>query len=372
MVQYKLFALGTGGVTCPIILRLRLAAGRLAPLFYVRPCSFDPRLINEGSAVVSLRNMAALRKLVLLAHLTLLHGWVSHTPRPTVAASVLRHGACTQHRRCSAIGLAASAGRPDGRKPPPPPPQKIKRDLEKAESLRPEMQIEKEAWEKKQGRSKPSTAFHTSYDDDDLFGNDLAPRDGLFYHDKKGNLRKMKFAFDLERGDGELEADEIYYDFMERDADSMTATKGSETWDEWRRRASEWMFFDQARVYVKGGDGGDGEVAFRREAHVALGGPFGGSGGAGGDVIFVADEGDNTLASVRSNLHMLAESGRRGRGKAKQSPNADDLTIRVPLGTIVREHRTGVLIGDMSTPGQTLRVARGGKVLLIGVWGVRG
>ena len=62
------------------------------------------------------------------------------------------------------------------------------------------------------------------------------------------------------------------------------------------------MFFAQARVYVKGGDGGDGEVAYRREAHVALGGAFGGSGGPGGNVFLIADEGDNTLASVRAKL----------------------------------------------------------------------
>lgn len=73
------------------------------------------------------------------------------------------------------------------------------------------------------------------------------PRDGLFYHDTKGNLRKMKFSFDMSRGEGELEAEEIYYDFMGQDADSMKAWKGSEEWDEWRKRASDWMFFDQVR-----------------------------------------------------------------------------------------------------------------------------
>ena len=180
-------------------------------------------------------------------------------------------------------------------------------DLYRAHELPSEEVLEKEHWEEKRGRAKANTAFHADYEDSD---DDLVPRDGLFYHDNKGNLRKMKFAFDLERGDGEREADEIYYDFMEQDADNMKAWKGSEVWDEWRKRASDWMFFDQARVYVKGGDGGDGEVAYRREAHVAFGGPFGGSGGPGGDVIFVADGGDNTLASVRANLHMIADSGR--------------------------------------------------------------
>ncbi|EKX43145.1 hypothetical protein GUITHDRAFT_73380, partial [Guillardia theta CCMP2712] len=117
---------------------------------------------------------------------------------------------------------------------------------------------------------------------------------------------------------------------------------------------------DVNRVFVKGGDGGNGEVAFRREAHVDMGGPFGGNGGNGGDVIFVADEGDNTLAHVRSCLHIVAECGRRGQGKGKDSPAAPDTEIRVPLGTIVRDAKTGVLIGDLRTPGQKLVVARGG------------
>ena len=315
----------------------------------------------------------SLRRAVLLAHLTLLHGWVSippsarHLPlRARGAAVGVGNGGWQCGRHGGLLRLAAAVGA--GRKPtPPPPPPKRRRDVDTDpdKPLVSEEQIEKLDWEEKRGRSKASkgrtTAFHTEYDNDELFGDDLAPRDGLFYHDANGNLRKMKFSFDLSKGEGELEADEIYYDFMEQHDNSMKARKGSETWDEWRKRASDWMFFDQARVYVKGGDGGDGEVAYRREAHVELGGPFGGSGGKGGDVLFVADEGDNTLASVRSKLHMLADSGRRGQGKAKQSAQADDLTVRVPLGTIIRDEKTGVLVGDMRTPGQVLRVARGGK-----------
>ena len=271
----------------------------------------------------------ALRRLLLLAHISLLHGWVS-PPGPTSApwlrwcsqgcpllgagrgpvTGTGRNAACTMRGargRAAPLRLAAMSGVPGRPGKPPPPPQKRHIDLLRADDLQSEEEREKEDWEVKKGRAKANTAFHAdNYDDE----NDLVPRDGLYYHDNKGNLRKMKFAFDLERGDGELEADEIYYDFMEQDADSMKAWKGNEVWDEWRKRASDWMFFDQARVYVKGGDGGDGEVAYRREAHVPLGGPFGGSGGSGGDVVFVADGGDNTLASVRANLHMIADSGR--------------------------------------------------------------
>jgi hypothetical protein len=267
----------------------------------------------------------ALRRLVLLAHISLLHGWVSppiSTPAPWLrwcaqgrplgagsgpATGTGRNDACTlrgARGRAAPLAMLGVNGQPGS---PPPPPPKRRVDLLRADDLQSEEELEKERWEEKKGRAKANTAFHADIYDDE---NDLVPRDGLYYHDNKGNLRKMKFSFDLERGDGELEADEIYYDFMEQDADNMKAWKGNEVWDEWRKRASDWMFFDQARVYVKGGDGGDGEVAYRREAHVALGGPFGGSGGPGGDVVFVADGGDNTLASVRANLHMIADSGR--------------------------------------------------------------
>lgn len=267
-----------------------------------------------------------LRKIVLLAQISLLHGWVSQlhvSPAPWLRftqgrahsrgaigqlQTSVHHGALRGRRRGhNAPQHSCVMSGTDGRsnKPPPPPPKRTM-DLYRADELPSEEELEKENWEEKRGRAKANTAFHTDDSDED----DLQPRDGLFYHDNKGNLRKMKFAFDLERGDGEREADEIYYDFMEQDADTMKAWKGSEVWDEWRKRASDWMFFDQARVYVKGGDGGDGEVAYRREAHVAFGGPFGGSGGSGGDVVFVADGGDNTLASVRANLHMIADSGR--------------------------------------------------------------
>jgi len=180
--------------------------------------------------------------------------------------------------------------------------------------------------------------------------------EGLFYHDERGNPRRMKFKFDMSEED--LTLQELYHDW---EKNTQMAQKGDEEWDEWRRRASEWLFYDQARLFVKGGDGGAGEVAFRREAHVEYGGPFGGNGGSGGDVWFEADEGDNTLARVRSKLHSIAPSGQRGQGKGKHRPNADSLVIKVPLGTIVRDADSQVLLGDLSVPGQRLLVAKGGK-----------
>jgi Obg family GTPase CgtA len=323
--------------------------------------------IRAGDKTGAMRGWnGAMKKtmMVLLAQVSVLHGWVptGSAPFPWLRPAGMRAtGAGGYARRvpgrCTPLTMVAIS-----RGLPPPPPPKRQRDFEKVKELQTEAEIEKLMWEEKQGRTKAqkgrTTAFHADDEDDDM---DLVPREGLFYHDKNGNLRRMKFAFDLEKGEGELEADEIYYDFMGQDADSQLAWKGDEEWDEWRKRASDWMFFDNARVYVKGGDGGDGEVAYRREAHVSMGGPFGGTGGAGGDVIFVADEGDNTLASVRANLHMIAKSGGRGQGKAKTTANADDHVVRVPLGTIVRDEKTGVLLGDMSTPGQTLRVANGGR-----------
>ena len=223
--------------------------------------------------------------------------------------------------------------------PPPPPPRAVGEDDREDEWAK-MMKMTREEWRQEQERKRV---------------NERAPMEGLFYHDEKGNPRRMKFQYDLSQEDGTL--DEVYHDWQEN---SMKAVKGEE-WDEWRKRASDWMFFDQARVFVRGGDGGAGEVAFRREAHVEFGGPFGGNGGQGGDVIFIGDEGDNTLAKVRSRLHLLGDCGRRGQGKGRHAPRADDLEIKVPLGTVVRDGKSGNLIGEMTYHGQRMMVADGGR-----------
>lgn len=120
-------------------------------------------------------------------------------------------------------------------------------------------------------------------------------------------------------------------------------------------------FVDQAKIYVKAGDGGPGCVSFRREKYVPRGGPDGGDGGDGGDVILVADPQVHTLYDFYHQVHFRAENGRPGQGKKMKGKDGEDLLLRVPVGTVVRDAETGELLGDLITPGQTLVVARGGK-----------
>lgn len=120
------------------------------------------------------------------------------------------------------------------------------------------------------------------------------------------------------------------------------------------------MFCDQAKIFVKGGDGGSGVVSFRREKFVPHGGPDGGDGGKGGDVIFVADAGENTLATFRHRKHFRAENGKPGSGRRRFGAQGEDLVIRVPEGTIIREADTGRLLVDLAKVGQEFVVAEGG------------
>ncbi|HZW82960.1 MAG TPA: Obg family GTPase CgtA, partial [Candidatus Deferrimicrobium sp.] len=121
------------------------------------------------------------------------------------------------------------------------------------------------------------------------------------------------------------------------------------------------MFYDQAKIYVKGGDGGSGAVAFRREKYVPEGGPNGGDGGRGGDVIFVGDEGLRTLVDFRYQRHYKAERGEHGMGKGMHGKGADDLTIRIPVGTVIKDGDTGEVIADIVHNGQEIIVAKGGR-----------
>ncbi len=121
------------------------------------------------------------------------------------------------------------------------------------------------------------------------------------------------------------------------------------------------MFFDEAKIFVQGGRGGDGCVAFRREKYEPLGGPNGGNGGNGGDVCLVADPNLNTLISFKKRAHFKAERGAHGRGKNQQGKAGQDCVIPVPLGTVVRDAETGDLIADLSFPEQRVIVARGGR-----------
>lgn len=121
------------------------------------------------------------------------------------------------------------------------------------------------------------------------------------------------------------------------------------------------VFFDTARVYVKGGDGGAGCVAFRREKFVPRGGPSGGDGGDGGDVVLVVDEGLRTLMDFRHQRHFRAERGQHGRGGDKRGRNGDDLLVRVPPGTTVRLAGSGEVLADLTAHGEEFVVARGGR-----------
>lgn len=121
------------------------------------------------------------------------------------------------------------------------------------------------------------------------------------------------------------------------------------------------MFVDKAKVYVKGGDGGDGLVAFRREKYVPEGGPAGGDGGKGGDVIFRVDEGLRTLMDFRYQRHFKADKGVKGRNKSQHGANAEDMIVRIPPGTILLDDDTGEVIADMTRHGQQVVVARGGR-----------
>ncbi|MDW0118092.1 GTPase ObgE [Sporosarcina thermotolerans] len=121
------------------------------------------------------------------------------------------------------------------------------------------------------------------------------------------------------------------------------------------------MFVDHVKVYVKGGNGGDGMVAFRREKYIAYGGPAGGDGGKGGDVIFRVDEGLRTLMDFRYQRHFKAPRGEHGGSKSMHGKGGEDMVVKVPPGTIVKEVESGIIIADLVEHGQTAVIAKGGR-----------
>jgi len=122
------------------------------------------------------------------------------------------------------------------------------------------------------------------------------------------------------------------------------------------------MFVDYAKITVKSGGGGNGCVSFRREKYVPNGGPDGGDGGKGGDVIFIADPGLNTLLDFRYKRIYAAEAGADGRGKRRSGKSGADIVIRVPVGTIIREPAGGGrIMADMSTPNEQKTLVKGGR-----------
>ncbi|MFK4997590.1 GTPase ObgE [Bacillus sp. N9] len=121
------------------------------------------------------------------------------------------------------------------------------------------------------------------------------------------------------------------------------------------------MFVDQVKVYVKGGDGGNGMVAFRREKYVAMGGPAGGDGGKGASVIFQVDEGLRTLMDFRYQRHFKAPRGEHGMSKGQHGKGASDLIIKVPPGTVVTDDDTKEVIADLVEHEQQAVIAKGGR-----------
>src|SRR5246127_508994 len=121
------------------------------------------------------------------------------------------------------------------------------------------------------------------------------------------------------------------------------------------------MFIDEAKIKVKAGDGGNGCMAFRREKFVPRGGPSGGDGGRGGDVVMESSERHNTLIHFRFNPEHKAERGRHGEGSQRTGREGEDVVLKVPVGTIVYDEATGEKVFDFSRPDERMVIARGGR-----------
>jgi GTP-binding protein len=121
------------------------------------------------------------------------------------------------------------------------------------------------------------------------------------------------------------------------------------------------VFIDSAKIHVKAGDGGNGVVSFRREKYVPKGGPDGGDGGNGGSVYIVADRNLTTLLDFRYAPHYKAERGAHGQGSRKTGLSGNDIIIKVPCGTLIKDAETGEVLGDLTEHGAKLLVAKGGK-----------
>lgn len=121
------------------------------------------------------------------------------------------------------------------------------------------------------------------------------------------------------------------------------------------------MFVDEVNILVNAGDGGDGCMAFRREKFVPMGGPYGGSGGKGGDVIFRADSGLKTLIDLKYQKHIKGLNGLNGEGKNKNGKSADDVIVKVPIGTTIKDNNTGLVLADLKKNGEEVIVAYGGR-----------
>ncbi len=125
------------------------------------------------------------------------------------------------------------------------------------------------------------------------------------------------------------------------------------------------MFTDKAKIFIKAGKGGNGAISFRREKYVAAGGPDGGDGGKGGSVVFRVDPGMTTLTDFRYKRKYAAANGDDGSGKRQKGKTGEDIIIKVPMGTVVRDAESNRILADLSVPGKDVILARGGN----GGWG---
>src|SRR5258707_7512334 len=119
-------------------------------------------------------------------------------------------------------------------------------------------------------------------------------------------------------------------------------------------------FLDQCKIYLKSGDGGRGSMSFRRERFIEFGGPDGGDGGKGGDIVFEAADNLNTLIDYRYRQHFRAQNGRGGAGANRTGANGRDLVLRVPVGTQILDDDKETVIADLTRPGQRIALLRGG------------
>lgn len=121
------------------------------------------------------------------------------------------------------------------------------------------------------------------------------------------------------------------------------------------------MFTDYAKIIIKSGDGGNGAVSFRREKYVAAGGPDGGDGGRGGSIYFIVDPDSNTLVDFRFKKKFKAENGKNGEGARRYGKSGEDLYVKVPIGTLIKDAETGKIIADLSHKGQNELILPGGR-----------
>ena len=121
------------------------------------------------------------------------------------------------------------------------------------------------------------------------------------------------------------------------------------------------MFADRATIIIKSGKGGDGHVSFRREKYVPDGGPDGGDGGRGGDIVFVVDDGLNTLTDYRHRRKFAAQPGEEGGKRNCHGKNGEDLILKVPAGTVIKDAESGKVIADMSGDNRRQVILKGGR-----------